>query len=69
MSTKTVSFSVGRGQHKSPFDNGVKQNILDFFGIQIGRYKPTVLDWTRQFTIPGENDSESESLMNDYQFV
>ena len=60
---------VGRGNHKSPFDNGVKQNILDFFGIQIGRFKPTVVDWTRQFVVPGVSDPESESLMNDYQFV
>ena len=61
---------MGRGVHKSPFDNGVFQNTLDFFGLNVGRFKPKVVDWTRQFTVPGSGkEEEQESLINNYQFV
>jgi len=62
--------SVGRGVHKSPFDNGFLQNTLDFFGLKFGKFRAMKVDWTKQFSIPGKHSQEEEeSLMNSYQFV
>ena len=35
--------SVGRGVHKSPFDRGLIQNTVDFFGLKLGRLRPSEL--------------------------
>jgi len=63
---------VGRGVHKSPFDMGVLQNTLDFFGIKLGGLRASKVDWTKQFSVPGaggHGDQEAESLIKDYQYV
>ena len=57
---------MGRGVHKSPFDMGVIQNTLDFFGIKLGGLRASKVDWTKQFSVPGaggRGDLEAESLI------
>jgi len=59
--------SVGRGVYKSPFDQGWWQNTVDFFGLRLGGLvKPNLVDWRKQFVVPGEE--EEEKLLG-YQYV
>jgi len=63
---------VSRGVHKSPFDRGLLQNTVDFFGLQLGRLRPSKVDWTKQFSVPGPHQDvaeDTESLLSDYQLV
>ena len=57
--------------HNSPFDRGWWQNTVDFLGWRLGGVlRPSKVDWTKQYTVPGEEGVEdSEPLMNNYQFV
>ena len=64
--------SVSRGVHKSPFDRGLLQNSVDFFGLKLGRLRPSKVDWTKQFSVPGPHQDvaeDTESLLSDYQLV
>jgi len=63
---------VSRGVHKSPFDRGLLQNTVDFFGLKLGRLRPSKVDWTKQFSVPGPHQDlaeDTESLLSDYQLV
>jgi hypothetical protein len=50
--------SGGRGSGQaSPFDRGWWQNLVDFLGWRAGGVlRPSTLDWTKQFDVPGEAD-------------
>ena len=64
--------SVSRGVHKSPFDRGLLQNTVDFFGLRLGRLRPSKVDWTKQFSVPGphqDHAEDTESLLSEYQLV
>lgn len=58
----------GRGVHISPFDRGWWQNLVDFLGWRLGGIlRPSTTDWTKQFTVPGEGDTQP--IINSYQYV
>ena len=60
--------SAGRGNHKSPFDRGWRKNLVDFMGWRLGGVlRPSQVDWSKQFEVPGEADARP--LLNSYQCV
>jgi len=62
--------SGGRGVYNSPFDRGWWQNIVDFLGWRLGGVlRPSLIDWTKQFSVPGSGDNDGQPLLNNYQFV
>ena len=45
--------------------------MVDFLGWRLGGVlRPSKVDWTKQYTVPGEDGSgDTEALINSYQFV
>lgn len=63
-------FQTGsRGVHISPFTRGWWQNLVDFVGWRLGGIlRPSTVDWTKQFTVPGRLGGE-EPLLASHQYV
>ena len=55
--------------HISPFNRGWWQNLVDFVGWRLGgMLRPSTVDWTKQFTVPGRLGGE-EPLLASHQYV
>jgi len=59
----------GRASNTSPFDRGVWKNVVDFVGWKCGGIlRPSTIDWTKQFHVPGSEEDKSP-LLDDYYCV